>query len=197
MSRYTGPKCRLCRREGERLFLKGSRCLGEKCGVARKAQAPGAHGTSRRRPSTYGLQLREKQLIKRTYGVYEKPFRNYFEEASKKQGVTGELFLQLLERRLDNVVYRLGLSPSRAGARKLVTSGKVMLNGKKASVPSRLVQLNDVVMAPNFVGGEGYKAPEWLDLDSKKVAGKVLKFPTRDQISADFDEKLVVEFYSR
>jgi len=187
----------LCRREGERLFLKGSRCLGEKCGVARKAQAPGAHGTSRRRPSTYGLQLREKQLIKRTYGVYEKPFRNYFEEASKKQGVTGELFLQLLERRLDNVVYRLGLSPSRAGARKLVTSGKVMLNGKKASVPSRLVQLNDVVMAPNFVGGEGYKAPEWLDLDSKKVAGKVLKFPTRDQISADFDEKLVVEFYSR
>lgn len=197
MSRYTGPKCRLCRRESKRLFLKGTRCLGEKCALSRKQAFPGMHGTTRSRPSTFGIQLREKQSLKRTYGLLEKPFKNVLEKARQMEGVTGENMLILLERRLDNVVFRLGMAPSRAAARKLVTSKKVLVDKKLVTFPSFLTVVGTTVSCEMAEISSDYKVPEWLELSKAKKTGKVRSLPVRDQIDLNFNEQLVVEYYSR
>ena len=198
MSRYTGPKSKLCRMEGTHVYQRGGRCESGKCSLNRKPQAPGMHGNSKRRVSNFGVQLREKQKIKRSYGLMEKNFRHYFEEAVRKQGVTGEIMLQLLERRLDNVVYRLGLAVSRPAARKLVTEGKVTVNGKKNTYPSYSVRLKDSVstLMP-FVAPDGYKFPLWLEFNKASKSGSVAALPSRDQIDQSFNEQFVVEYYSR
>jgi len=198
MSRYTGPKQRLCRREGTHLHLKGRSCEDGKCSLNKKQQAPGMHGNSKSRPSTFGQQLREKQRIKRSYGLLEKSFRRYFEEAVRQKGVTTEIMLRLLEERLDNVVYRLGLTASRSASRKFVTEGKVLVNDKVVKAPGCQVKAGDKVttaFAPAIP--EGYKVPLWLSYDQSKNLGQVVESPKREQIDADFKEQLVVEFYSR
>lgn len=209
MARYIDSVCRQCRREGEKLFLKGDRCYSEKCAVERKPYAPGAHGQSRRqKPSEYGLQLREKQKTRRIYGVLEKQFSNYFKKADRQQGITGENLLILLERRLDNVVYRLGFASSRAEARQLVTHGHFTVNGKKATIPSMLVKVNDVIQVKprskeslkfaELKEQAAYKTPpEWLSVDVENLTGTVLAYPTRDQIDTQVHEQLIVELYSR
>ena len=198
MSRYTGPKCRLCRREGVKLFLKGERCDSPKCALFRKQQAPGQHGTSRRRPSEYALQLREKQKIKRLYGVSEAKFRHYFEKASALQEDTGDVLLQLLERRLDNVVYRAGFAVSRAQARQLVGHGKINVNGKTADRPSLLVSVGDTI---HFMGelptSSGSAVPGWLVVGKDAKKAQVKKLSERDDVGFDINEHLIVEFYSR
>lgn len=209
MGRYIDSVCRQCRREGEKLFLKGDRCYSEKCAVERKPYAPGAHGQNRRqKPSEYGLQLREKQKTRRIYGVLEKQFSNYFKKADRQQGITGENLLVLLERRLDNVVYRLGFASSRAEARQLVTHGHFTLNGRKASIPSMLTRVNDVIQVKpgsrdsakfqEMKEQAAYKTPpEWLSVDVENLSGTVLSYPTRDQIDTQVHEQLIVELYSR
>ena len=208
MSIYTGPKCRLCRREGVRLFLKGDRCYSVKCGVERRAYPPGQHGQAQRKVEEYGLQLREKQKLKRIYWMNEKPFRNYYDEAVRQQGRTGEVLLRLLETRLDNVVYRLGLAPNRRTARQWVSHGHFTLNGRKVTVPSIQVRPGDVIevketsksMAPFLNAGRyagGRRTPEWLDYDAAALRGRLVAAPTRDQIDTDVHEQLIVEFYSR
>ncbi len=209
MGRYIDSVCRQCRREGEKLFLKGDRCYSEKCAVERKPYAPGAHGQNRRqKPSEYGLQLREKQKTRRIYGVLEKQFSNYFKKADRQQGITGENLLVLLERRLDNVVYRLGFASSRAEARQLVTHGHFTINGKKASIPSMLVRVNDVIQVKpgsresvkfqEMKEQAAYKTPpEWLSVDVENLSGTVLAYPIRDQIDTQVHEQLIVELYSR
>lgn len=173
-------------------------CAGADCSFNKKPQAPGMHGNSRRRLSNFGVQLREKQKIKRTYGLMETVFRNYFKEAARRTGITGEVMLQLLESRLDNVVYRLGFVNSRLQARKLITEGKVLVNNSKNTYPSYSLKMSDVVtMAKAPVLVEGYKLPLWLSVDKAKLSGKVDSLPTREQIDANFNEQLVVEFYSR
>jgi len=198
MARYTGPKCRLCRREGAKLFLKGVRCESEKCGLTRRMSAPGVHGTAyKRKPSEFGVQLREKQKTKRIYGILEKQFRKYYEAASKKVGVTGEYLLETLERRLDNTVYRSGVAVSRAQARKLITEGRFLLNGKKVNIPSILVVAKDIV-APNgweFVANKDRESAVWIKVTANKVT--VLDTPKREDIKEDINEQLIVEFYSR
>lgn len=208
MARYTGPVCRLCRREGQKLFLKGDRCFSEKCAVERRAYPPGQHGQGRPRFSDYGVQLREKQKVKRIYGVLENQFRRYFETADRTRGITGETLLQLLERRLDNVCYRLGFSTSRAQARQLVRHGHLLVNGRKVDIPSFSVRAGDVVAvraasqknpaityALERVKGQG--VPEWLQLDATAAAGRVMSLPTREQISLPVQEQLIVELYSK
>jgi small subunit ribosomal protein S4 len=209
MARYTGPVCRLCRREGMKLFLKGERCYTEKCAIEKRNLPPGQHGKARRaKLAGYGLQLREKQKVKRTYGVLENQFRRYFETADRTRGITGETLLQLLERRLDNVVYRLGLSTSRAQARQLVRHGHFLVNGKKVDIPSFSVKAGDVVSvkggsaksavithAMDEVKGRGI--PDWLAFDAEKQAGRVVSLPTREQIKLDVQEQLIVELYSK
>lgn len=209
MGRYTGSVCRQCRREGEKLFLKGDRCYSPKCAIARKPYGPGQHGQARaKKPTEYGLQLREKQKAKRTYGVLEKQFHNYFEKADRQQGITGENLLILLERRLDNVVYRLGMGISRKEARQLINHGHFTINGKKASIPSMLVKVGDVIEvkdrskeSPKFKeiqASAGYKTPpDWLELDAENLRGRILAFPRRDHIEATIEEHLIVELYSR
>jgi len=209
VARYIDSVCRQCRREGEKLFLKGDRCYSEKCAVERKPYPPGIHGQGRRqKPSEYGLQLREKQKTRRIYGVLEKQFSNYFKKADRQQGITGENLLILLERRLDNVVYRLGFASSRAEARQLVTHGHFTVNGKKANIPSMLVKVNDVIQvkpkskeSPKFAELKeqaAYKTPpEWLSVDVENLTGTVLAYPTRDQIDTPVHEQLIVELYSR
>ena len=203
MGRYIDSVCRQCRREGEKLFLKGDRCYSEKCAVERKPYAPGAHGQNRRqKPSEYGLQLREKQKTRRIYGVLEKQFSNYFKKADRQQGITGENLLVLLERRLDNVVYRLGFASSRAEARQLVTHGHFTVNGKKATIPSMLVRINDVSKESSKFAEmkeqAAYKTPpEWLSVDVENLTGTVLAYPARDQIDTQVHEQLIVELYSR
>lgn len=208
MARYSGPVCRLCRREGQKLFLKGDRCYGEKCSVGRRQYAPGAHGQGRHKVSEYGQQLREKQKCKRVYGVLERQFERYFDMAERKPGVTGENLLQILESRLDNVVYRLGFAASRPEARQLVRHGHFTVNGKKVSIPSYRVRPDDVVAVKEssrslnkFVEAAEAMSqriiPEWLDLNVEAMEGRVLSLPTRDQIDTDVQEQVVVELYSR
>jgi small subunit ribosomal protein S4 len=219
MSRYTGPVCRLCRREtatsktGEKikLFLKGDRCLSKKCAVERRGTAPGQKTQgkpTRTKISEYGRQLREKQKMRRYYGVLETQFENYFREAARVPGQTGKTFLQLLERRLDNVIYRLNLASSRAQARQLVTHRHFRLNGRIINVPSILVKTGDVltigersqkspIFLSNFEDANGRNHPDWLDWNEQEKAAKVVALPSREQIDTPVDEQLIVEYYSR
>ena len=209
MARYKGPVCRLCRRERMKLFLKGDRCFKEKCAIERRGYPPGQHGQRRgRRPSGYGPQLREKQKVKRIYGVLEKQFRSYFAQAERRKGITGENLLAILERRLDNVVYSLGFASSRAQARQLVRHGHVLVDGKKNTIPSFQAKVgheisvkessrkNDFIRASvETAGGRGI--PTWLEMDTENFAGKVLALPTREEIKLPVEEQLIVELYSR
>ena len=209
MARYIGPVCRLCRREGMKLFLKGERCYTDKCAIEKRNVPPGQHGRARRAKMVgYGIQLREKQKVKRTYGVLENQFRRYFEAADRQKGVTGELLLQMLERRLDNVIYRLGFATSRAQARQLVRHGHFMVNGRKVDIPSFAVRQGDRVglrqtsaenptiqHAMEEVKGRGI--PEWLLFDVAALSGTVSQMPTREQINLPVQEQLIVELYSK
>jgi small subunit ribosomal protein S4 len=207
MARYIGPVCRLCRREGMKLYLKGERCYSEKCAIEKRNVPPGQHGRSRKAKLVgYGVQLREKQKVKRTYGVLENQFRRYFEAADRQKGITGLLLLQALERRLDNVVYRLGFATSRPQARQLVRHGHFTVNGKKVDIPSFSVRPGDTV-AVHATSGEnptiqhameevkGRGVPEWLSTEG--LAGKVSQLPTREQINLPVQEQLIVELYSK
>jgi small subunit ribosomal protein S4 len=209
MARYTGPVCRLCRREGMKLFLKGERCYTEKCAIEKRNVPPGQHGRSRRaKVAGYGIQLREKQKVKRTYGVLENQFRRYFEAADRQKGITGQLLLQSLERRLDNVIYRVGFATSRAQARQLVRHGHFLVNGKKVDIPSYAVRQGDTVAvrqgsvenasikhAMEEVKGRGI--PEWLTLEVSGQSARISSLPTREQINLPVQEQLIVELYSK
>ena len=208
MARYTGSVCRLCRREGQELFLKGERCYTEKCSVGRRSYAPGQHGQGRKKTSEYGIQLRAKQRARRYYGVLEGQFHTYFEEAERRQGVTGENLLRILESRLDNVVYRLGFASSRAQARQLVVHGHFTVNGRKVDIPSYLVKAGDVVaVKEKSRGTENMKTiveansarpvPQWLDVNRETLEGKVVSLPAREDIDVPVEEHLIVEFYSK
>ncbi|APC42317.1 30S ribosomal protein S4 [Clostridium estertheticum] len=206
MARYTGATCRLCRREGMKLNLKGDRCFTDKCAFARRGYAPGQHGQSKKKMSNYGLQLREKQKAKRIYGVLESQFRRYYEKADKLRGITGENLLRLLEVRLDNVVYRLGYGNSRQEARQLVTHGHFLVNGKKVDIPSYSLTANEVVSAcEKSRATEKFKVfienpktlPNWLEANLEKFEGKVLAQPTREDIDVPVNETLIVELYSK
>lgn len=211
MARYTGSVCKLCRREGMKLFLKGERCTSSKCAMEKRAYAPGAHGRSRsfrRQESDYGQQLREKQRLRRIYGVLERQFRRYFGIAVSSRGQTGANLLTLLERRLDNVVYRLGFAESRSQARQLVNHGHFDLNGKKTNIPSALVSAGDVVSVREKSRHNGYfqgigemlehhSAPAWLSVGAANLSGTVVSLPTREQVEVPVNEQLIVEFYSR
>jgi len=208
MARYTDPVCRLCRREGLKLFLKGGRCYTKKCSFERRPTPPGQHGVRRRKVGDYGLQLREKQKVRRVYGVLEKQFRNYFIEATRQSGVTGEALLRSLELRFDNVVFRLGYAPSRAAARQMVAHGHFAVNGVPTNIPSYRLKIGDrVEVRESHKERELFKtvketlrshqAPDWLSLDAAKMAGSVLALPRRDQMPPEFNEQLVVEYYSR
>jgi small subunit ribosomal protein S4 len=207
VARYTGPVCRLCRREGLKLFLKGSRCFTEKCAIERRNYPPGQHGLGRSKRSAYGEQLREKQKAKRIYGLIEGQFRRYFERAEREKGVTGENLLRLLERRLDNVVFRLGFAASRAEARQIVGHGHVQVNGRKVSLPSFLVKVGDQVqlrtnsglqerVAENLSAGRG-QVPQWLELTAAEKRGLIRSLPLRDDIQIPVQEQLIVELYSK
>ncbi len=209
MARYKGPVCRLCRREETKLFLKGDRCYTEKCAFERRAYAPGQHGNARRRKrSDYGEQLREKQKVRRIYGILEKQFRNYYARASKMKGVTGENLLQLLERRLDNVVYRLGLACNRNEARQLTLHRHVTVNGVRVNIPSYLVKAGDEIevreksraivrIADSLAGVDRRGVPQWLELDKAAFRGKVAALPSREDLSIQIREQLIVELYSK
>ncbi len=208
MARYTGAVCKLCRREGQKLFLKGDRCYTGKCALTRREYAPGQHGQSRKKKSEYCLQTREKQKAKRYYCVLEKQFSNYFEKASKMKGQSGENLLKLLECRLDNVVYRLGFAMSRPEARQLVRHNHFTINGKKASIPSMSVKVGDVIaLKDKSRSSEKFKAvieangskpmPKWLDLNRETLEGKVIAMPERDDIDLPIEEHLIVELYSK
>ncbi len=198
MARYTGPKCKLCRREGVKLFLKGEKCETEKCPVFRRQQAPGQHGRRRVRPKTYLNQLREKQKVKRIYGVLEQQFRRYIEESIKEPGKTGAHLLSLLERRLDNVLYRLGMALSRSHARQLTGHGKIKVNGQIVQSPSFLVDESDTITyveeSPRV---REVDEPVWLSWDKKKQQGKIVRLPDEEDLDQEINTQLVVEFYSR
>ena len=207
MARYTGPSCKLCRREGEKLYLKGDRCT-TKCTLERRSNAPGQHGAARKKIEEYGMQLREKQRARRYYGVLESQFAKYYEMAEKKEGMTGENLLIILERRLDNVVYRMGMASSRKEARQLILHGHFTLNGKKATIPSILVKVGDVI-AVKESRREGAKIkslaeamesrlkPKWIEADAANMSAKIVALPARDDIDFDFNEQLIVELYSK
>lgn len=204
MARYTGAVCKLCRREGQKLFLKGERCYSDKCALARRAYAPGQHGQDRKKVSEYGVQLRAKQKTRRYYGVLEGQFHHYFELAEKMNGQAGENLLKLLESRLDNVVYRMGFASSRAEARQMVRHGHFSLNGHKANIPSILLKAGDVVEAKGTdkvkVMAETNAArpvPKWLDVNKETLVGKVIELPSREDIDLDVEEHLIVELYSK
>ncbi|MFR1698337.1 MAG: 30S ribosomal protein S4 [Anaerovoracaceae bacterium] len=206
MARYTDANCKLCRREGQKLFLKGERCYSSKCAIERRNYAPGQHGQARKKQSEYGLQLREKQKAKRFYGVPETQFRNLFEKAAKKQGKTGENLMIFLETRLDNVVFRLGFAASRKEARQLVTHGHFTINGKKADIPSMEVKAGDVikvkersVSSPKFkeIKEMSITVPAWMTVDVDKLEGKVVAMPRREDIDTPIAEHLIVELYSK
>lgn len=211
MARYTGAVCRLCRREGVKLYLKGDRCYSNKCALTNKAYAPGQHGQShsRRKPSEYGIQLREKQKVRRIYGIQEKQFRTYFEKAERQKGVTGENLLRLLECRLDNVVYRLGMASSRVDARQLVRHGHFTVDGKKVNIPSFLVREGNVVAVKEksksspkleaIAAAIAHRTPPaWLEVDKENLVGKVVALPNREDIDdLPISEQLIVELYSR
>ena len=208
MARYTGSVCRLCRREGTKLFLKGDRCYGPKCALANRQTIPGEHGQARqRKPSEYGLQLRDKQKAKRAYGVMETQFHRYFETAERQKGITGENLLILLERRLDNVIYRMGFGASRPQARQIVRHGHVLVNGKKVNIPSYLVDANDVItIREKSAEQEHFKAlregtnrviPKWLTVDNENLKATVTALPAREDVDLTLQEHLIVELYSR
>ena len=206
MARYTGPACRLCRREGTKLFLKGERCLSGKCSFDRRPTAPGQHGAARKKVEEYGMQLREKQKTKRYYGVLEKQFKSYYVKADKMDGITGENLLSLLERRLDNVVYRMGMAESRTDARQLVLHGHFTLNGKKVTIPSLQIKVGDVITVKEnkqakapFVAVKETRVvtPKWLEFNPTKLEGKVTALPQRDDIDLNIEEHLIIELYSK
>ena len=206
MARYTCANCKLCRREGQKLFLKGERCYSPKCALERRNYAPGQHGQSRKKQSEYGMQLREKQKAKRFYGLQESQFRNLFDKASRKQGMTGENLLILLESRLDNIVFRLGFAASRKEARQLVTHGHFTINGKKATIPSMEVKAGDVIAvkeksksSPKFkeIKEMTITVPEWMSVDVNKLEGNVIALPRREEIDTPIAEHLIVELYSK
>ena len=206
MARYTDANCRLCRREGQKLFLKGERCYSGKCAIEKTNHTPGQHRQSRKKVSDYGLQLREKQKAKRFYGMQEKQFRNLFDKAARKQGKTGENLLILLETRLDNVVYRLGFASSRKEARQLVVHGHFTVNGKKATAPAMQLKAGDVVKvkekstsSPKFkeVKEMSITVPSWMTVDVEKLEGKVIAMPNREDIDTPIAEHLIVELYSK
>lgn len=208
MARNLNPKCRQCRRIGEKLFLKGARCYTEKCALDRRKKAPGMHGGRRRKLSDYGLQLNEKQKVKKMYGMMENQFRRYYEKASRMPGVTGHNLLKLLEKRLDNVVYRAGFATSRNQARQFVRHGHILVNGKRVDIPSYLIKVNDVIeIKDKFRQNDFLKdaidraststIPEWLSVESDKFKATVLREPERSDISANINETAIVEFYSK
>ncbi len=211
MARYIGPVCKLCRREGEKLFLKGERCFTPKCAIEKRNQPPGQHGASRtfrKKPSDYGIQLREKQKARRIYGVLERQFRRYYADASRRSGVTGAVLLQYLEARLDNVVFRLGFATSRRQARQLISHGHITVNGKKVTIASFLVKPNDQIavaqgsrktayFADLEKGLKSARTPGWLAVDARQLSGSVMSLPTREQIDTPVKEQLIIEFYSR
>ena len=208
MARYTGPSCKLCRREGKKLFLKGDRCLSDKCAVSRRATVPGQHGAGRKTVKEYGMQLREKQTARRYYGVQEKQFKKYYVKADKKSGIAGEHLLSILESRYDNAVYRMGLASSRKEARQLVRHGHFNLNGKRADIPSIILKVGDVIeLREKSRSSEKFKAlmedmanvtaPKWLDLNKDAASAKVVAMPARDDVDFDFNEQLIIELYSK
>ena len=208
MARYTGPSCKLCRREGTKLFLKGDRCTSSKCALEHRSTAPGQHGAARKKVSEYGVHFREKQKARRYYGVLETQFRNYYAEAERMEGITGQNLLTLLERRFDNVVYRMGMAESRKEARQLVLHGHFTVNGKKANIPSILVKVGDVIAVKEGSKDsakikslseaiEGRIKPKWLDVNAQDLTAKVVAIPAREDIDFDFDEQLIVELYSK
>jgi small subunit ribosomal protein S4 len=209
MGRYIGPACRICRREGMKLFLKGTRCSMAKCAIETGRPAPGMHGQRRgKKMSDYGVQLREKQRLRRQYGVQERQFRVFFSRAVQKRGITGEQLLQMLESRLDNLVFRMGLASSRRAARQLVLHGHALLNGRRASAPSLIVRPGSVIQVKerakskelatrNLETCQGRQVPVWLSVDTKKLSGEFLRLPTRDEIAPVVNEQLVVELYSK
>lgn len=211
MARKLEPSCKQCRREGVKLFLKGEKCLGPKCAMIKRNYVPGQHGLSRRRgkPSDYSLQLREKQKVKRIYGVLEAQFSNYFKKADRKEGVTGETLLQLLEMRLDNIVYRLGFAPSRKMSRQLVKHDHFFVNGKKVNIPSYSLKPKDIITVREESKKNNYftekakeyliknQTPSWLRLDEKKQIGEVLAIPLREELDPDINEQFIVELYSK
>jgi len=208
LARYTGSVCRLCRREGLKLYLKGDRCYTPKCAVERRAYAPGQHGQGRKKVSEYGLQLREKQKARRMYGILEGQFRRYFEKAERQKGITGENLLRLLERRLDNVIYRLGFGASRNESRQLVRHGHFTVNGRKVNIPSYVIRVGDVIAVrekskesprvKELLERAGDRTPPaWLELEADQARARVVDLPTRDQIDAPVKEHLIVELYSR
>lgn len=206
MARYTDASCRLCRREGQKLFLKGERCYGTKCAIEKRNYAPGQHGQSRKKISEYGLQLREKQKTKRFYGLLETQFRNLFEKAAKKKGMTGENLIIMLETRLDNTVFRMGFASSRKEARQLVTHSHFIVNGKKVDIPSYEVKAGDVIKvkekstsSPKFkeIKDMAISVPSWLTVDVEKLEGKVVALPKREDIDTLVSEHLIVELYSK
>ena len=206
MARTIEPDCRQCRREGRKLFLKGERCTSKKCAMERRPVIPGQHGASRKRVTEYGLQLREKQKVKRMYGLLENQCRDYYEEAERMKGVTGENMLSLIERRLDNVVYRMGIGASRKQCRQIVNHGHITVNGKRVNIASFLVKVGDVIAVKenkqeleSFKSIKGMKVvmPKWLEFDSNTLSGKVITLPKRDDIDADIKEQLIIELYSR
>ena len=206
MARYTGPSCKLCRREGAKLYLKGERCMSDKCAFNRRTSAPGQHGAAKKKLTEYGMQLREKQKAKRYYGVLEKQFKNYYIKADNQEGIAGENLLRLLERRLDNVIYRMGLANSHKEARQLVLHGHFTLNGHKANIPSILVKPGDVVAVKDtdstkikgLVEAIGDKiSPKWLEIDKTNGTAKVIAMPERDDIDFELNEQLIIELYSK
>lgn len=206
MARYTGADCRLCRREGCKLFLKGERCTTQKCAIDRRGTAPGQHGTGRKKEKEYGIQLREKQKVKRAYGILERQFRNYYEEAAKAKGVVGETLLSYLERRLDNVVFRLGIAGGRSEARQIVSHGHILVNDKTINLPSYRIKVGDIITIKEskretemFKDLKGTKmiVPKWLEFNSTKLTGKILALPQRDDIDLNIQEALIIELYSK
>jgi small subunit ribosomal protein S4 len=208
MARYTGPVCRLCRREGTKLFLKGERCLTGKCALDRRSTAPGQHGAANKKMREYGLQMREKQKTRRYYGVLEKQFVNYFEEADRKEGMTGENLICLIERRLDNVVYRMGFAASHKEARQLVLHGHFTVNGKKVNIPSLIIKAGDVISVKEASrdsvkfkalaeAAANANAPKWLEVKAEAMTATVLTLPAREDVDFDFNEQLIVELYSK
>ena len=208
MSRYKDEQCRICRREGQKLFLKGNRCYTDKCSVTRRNYAPGQHGQKKTKLSEYGMQLREKQKTKAFYGVGERQFRKYFEMAANKKGITGENLLQILESRLDNVVYKLGFGASRAQARQYVTHGHFQVNGKKVDIASYLVKAGDIIavrenrkdnktIKENMELIKNRVIPEWLEMDAENLTGKVTRLASREDIDVQVSEHLIVELYSK
>jgi len=206
LARYTGPSCRICRREGQKLYLKGDRCYGEKCALNKRQSAPGQHGARRGKLSGYGTQLREKQKVKRYYGVLEGQFRTSYERAEKMKGIVGENLLQIMELRFDNAVYRMGFANSRKEARQMVTHGHFTVNGKNADIPSMTLQVEDVIaLKDKSRSSEKFKAlaetakttPKWASVDFEKMEGKIVALPVREDIDLPIEEHLIVELYSR